>query len=338
MTSDRSAWGSGQTQFFFSLTPDKVLEAVESSGLRCTGRCQALNSFENRVYDVEVESEDGDERPRRVVKFYRPGRWSEAQILDEHAFLSDLAEAEIPAVGPLPFPDGRTLRAMPESGIWFAVFPRVGGRAPDELDDEACLRVGRLIGRIHNVGAKRAAPHRVRLGPETYGISNLEFLLAGNWIAQEVRSRYEAAVRGVCALSSVFFAGAEAHRVHGDCHLGNLLFNAQGAFFVDFDDMVTAPAVQDLWLLIPGADAEGLRKRNLLFEGYEEMRQLDRAALRWIEALRALRFVHYSAWIARRWEDPAFPRAFPQFGSERYWAQETQDMENQLRAVQEAAG
>lgn len=335
-TGGASAWG-GQTRYFFQLTPERVLEAVESSGLICTGRCQALNSFENRVYDVELEDGAG----RRIVKFYRPGRWSEQQILEEHQFLQDLAAAEIPAVAPLPFADGRTLRAMPpiegvDPGIWFALFPRVGGRAPDELNEEDCLRVGRLIGRIHNVGATREAPHRVRLTPETYGLANLEFLLKEGFIEATVRGRYEAAVRAICEHLTPQFKYLAVHRLHGDCHLGNLLFNPQGAFFVDFDDMVVGPAVQDLWLLIPGRDREGLHRRNLLLEGYEEMRQLDRGTLGLIEGLRALRFVHYSAWLARRWDDPAFPRAFPQFGSAQYWAEETQDMEQQLRALREA--
>ncbi len=327
---DSSAWGAGQTQFFFAITPEKVLEAVESSGLLCTGRCQTLNSFENRVYDVELEGGVG----RRVVKFYRPGRWTEAQILEEHQFLQDLNAAEIPAVAPLPFPDGRTLHAT-SGGIWYAIFPRVGGRAPDELNDEDCLRVGRLIARIHAVGAEREAHHRVRLTPETYGLSNLEFLLKGNWVDLAVRSRYESAVRAICDAVAPRFRSLVTQRLHGDCHLGNLLFNPQGAFFVDFDDMVVGPPVQDLWLLIPGKDKEGMHRRNLLLEGYEEMRQLDRTTLSLIEPLRALRFVHYSAWVARRWDDPAFPRAFPQFGSPQYWAEETQDMENQLRAIRE---
>ncbi|MGZ3699318.1 MAG: serine/threonine protein kinase, partial [Bdellovibrionota bacterium] len=254
-----SAWGDERTKFFFELTPDRVLAAVESSGLLCTGRCLTLNSFENRVYDVELDPESpgvsaGPTGARRVAKFYRPGRWSEKQILEEHEFLHDLIEAEIPAIAPLPFPDGRTLHQMPDSGIWYAIFPKVGGRAPDELTSEQLRIIGRLLARIHTVGASREAPHRVRIDPTTYGLANLEFLLERELIPLDFRARYEAAVRAICAQAGPLFAAASTHRIHGDCHLGNLLWNGTQAFFLDFDDMVRGPAVQDMWLLIPGRD------------------------------------------------------------------------------------
>jgi Ser/Thr protein kinase RdoA (MazF antagonist) len=337
----RNAWGAEQTRFFFELTPDRVLDAVEASGLRCTGRCQALNSFENRVYDVELESE----RPgasldaRRVVKFYRPGRWSREQILEEHQFLADLVAAEIPAIAPLPFEDGATLHETP-SGIAYALFPKVGGRAPDEFTDEQLERVGTLLGRVHAVGAARKAHHRIRLTPETYGEANLEYLLR-HWVPADFRARYEAAVRGILGLSTPWFEAAApgAQRIHGDCHPGNLLANAEGHyFFLDFDDMVVGPPVQDLWLLVPGRDTESRVQREALLEGYARMRAFDRASLRLLEPLRALRFIHYTAWIARRWEDPAFPLAFPEFNSHAYWADETADLEEQLRIIRESAG
>ncbi len=326
------------TDFFFSLTPDRVLDAVERAGLQCTGRCMTLNSFENRVYDVEVEAEDGT-RSRRVAKFYRPGRWSEEQILEEHQFLADLVAAEIPAIAPLGFPDGRTLQlthGAPDEQIWFAIFPKVGGRAPEELTDEQLLRVGRLLARIHNVGATREAPNRVKICPQTYGVANLEFLLTGQWIPIEFASRFERVVRKICEVSEPLFSAASIHRLHGDCHFGNLLWNDQGPFFLDFDDMVTGPGVQDMWLLVPGRDEEALRQRALMVEGYEEMRSFDRRTLRLIEPLRALRFVHYAAWLARRWKDPAFPPAFPHFGSHRYWSDETDDLERQLSLIERA--
>ncbi len=331
MTSD-SAWGDTQTRFFFELTPDRVLDAVETAGLRCTGRCVALNSFENRVYDVELESEDGA-KARRVVKFYRPGRWSEAQILEEHEFLQDLRESEIPVICPLPFPDGRTLHRL-DSGIAFTVFPKVGGRAPEEMTPDQLRQIGRLLARIHQVGGNKAAPHRIELNASTYGRQNLETLLATNQIPLEFKGRYEKAVLELCAVTDQRFAElapGSIHRLHGDCHLGNLLWSPGGPFFLDFDDMVRGPAVQDIWLLVPGRDPDSLQNRQHLLAGYEEMRHFDYPSLRLIEPLRALRFVHYSAWIARRWEDPAFPLAFPHFGSHRYWADETHDMEEQLR-------
>lgn len=345
-TSQGHAWGEEQTRFFFELTPDRVLEAVESAGFQCTGRCVSLNSFENRVYDVELETDDG--RPpatpsenHRVVKFYRPGRWNYEQLQEEHQFILDLKDAEVPAIAPMEFPEGGTLRQT-AAGIWYAVFPKVGGRAPSDLQGELGtdrLRwLGRLLGRIHAVGAQREAEHRVRLSPSTYGRANLEYLLQGNWIPLEFQARYQSAVEQICLKVDPWFESTSRHRIHGDCHLGNLLWNDQGPFFLDFDDMVIGPAVQDLWLLLPGrpfgdSSPETQTCRSLLetlLEGYEEMRSFDRLSLRLIEPLRALRFVHYSAWIARRWEDPAFPRAFPHFGTHRYWSDSTDDLEEQL--------
>lgn len=340
-SSPLDAWGDEKTKFFFELTPDRVLEAVETSGLRCTGRCLALNSFENRVYDMELELDGADDAPearqqnpfanRRVAKFYRPGRWTREQILEEHEFLADLRAAEVPAVAPIPFPDGSTLHST-ASGIHYALFPKVGGRAPDEFTDEQCMRIGRLLARVHAVGAAKPAAHRVRLTPSTYGEANLEYLLR-DWVPADFRARYERAVREILRISSPWFASAPMQRTHGDCHPGNLLQNANGFFFVDFDDMVIAPPAQDVWLLVPGRDRESLAQRESLLEAYEEMREFDRSTLRLIEPLRALRFVHYTAWIARRWEDPAFPRAFPEFNSHSYWADETADLEEQLRLI-----
>lgn len=347
-----SAWGDEKTKFFFELTPERVLEAVEASGLRCTGRCAALNSFENRVYEVELElSDDEMDRleaehgsregairaariaSRRVAKFYRPGRWSREQILDEHAFVADLNAGEVPAVAPLAFADGQTLHKMPGADHWYCLFPKVGGRSPDELTGEQLRRIGRLLARVHTIGASRPAKHRLEIGPESYGLANLEFLLKGNLIPLEFAARFRAAVESVCATTKPWFDAAPKHRLHGDCHLGNLLWSDAGPFFVDFDDMVIGPAVQDLWLLIPGRVSEEGERIEALLEGYEEMRAFDRSTLRLIEPLRALRFVHYSAWIARRWEDPAFSQAFPHFGSHRYWNDLTLDLEHQNNLI-----
>ncbi|MBY0472561.1 serine/threonine protein kinase [bacterium] len=343
------------TQFFFELTPDRVLDAVESgmtdSQWRCTGFCMALNSFENRVYDVELESEDAlnaddaDDseksnkvgKQRRVVKFYRPGRWTQEQILEEHQFLLDLQGSEIPVIAPLPFPDGSTLRKTGE-GIWYALFPKVGGRSPDELDRDQLLRIGRLLARIHQVGANRDAPHRMRLNPTTYGTNNLRYLLDGNVVHPDYRDRYKAAAEGIFTAIEPWFTNLSVHRLHGDNHLNNLLWNQQGPFFLDFDDMVVGPPVQDFWLMIPGRfgqspetpeEIEAKSKFEDLLEGYEQLRAFPRATLKLIEPLRALRFIHYTAWLAKRWEDPAFPAAFPQFGTQRYWNDMTEDLEEQ---------
>lgn len=332
------------TGYFYELTPERVLEAVESSGLRCTGRCVAMNSFENRVYDVELELDDSDEgdsspgigsqiKNKRVVKFYRPGRWSREQILEEHEFLHDLKQAEIPVVAPLPFSDGGTLRYVPQAKIAYAIFPKVGGRAPDELTDDQVRRIGRLAARIHNVGAAKDSPHRITLNPMSYGKLNLDFLLAGNWIPLDFQSRYQDIVERLCSLITPQFEKIRYQRIHGDCHLGNLLWNQEGPFFLDFDDMVRGPAVQDLWLVIPGRDQDAMHQRRILLEGYEEFREFDRSTLALIEPLRALRYIHYSTWIARRWSDQAFKQAFPQFGSHQYWSKEVEDLEEQFKII-----
>lgn len=337
-----------KTQYFFELTPDRVLDAVEASGLVPTGRCFTLNSFENRVYDIELDVESLGELydPKnpsskfRIAKFYRPGRWTETQILEEHQFIADLKEAEIPAVAPCKFQDGSTLHQMKDSGIWYTLFPKIGGRAPDELNPEQLRWIGRLLGRIHNVGATGVARHRIELTPESYGLVNLKFLIEGKWIPLEFQARYQAAVEAICEMSAPHFKGVKAHRLHGDCHLGNLLLSQNGPFFVDFDDMVIGPAIQDLWLLLPGRPSEqpeAKRQLELLLEGYEEMREFDRSTLRLIEPLRALRYVHYTTWVARRWKDPAFPLAFPNFGTHRYWSDETDDLEKQLRFIEQNA-
>lgn len=350
----KSAWGDERTQFFFELTPDRVIGAVEASGLRCTGRCSALNSFENRVYEVELERdlERVEDDPtshllayRRVVKFYRPGRWSREQILEEHRFLADLRDAEVPAIAPIPFADGETLHEAPQSGIWYALFPKIGGRAPDEFSSDPSpdgsenklIRIGRLLGRMHNVGATRKAEHRLSIGPDTYGRANLSSLVSGNWIPLEFKSRYVAAAEKIFAHADRLFSGVESHRIHGDCHAGNLLWNQEGPFFLDFDDMLIGPSVQDIWLLVPGRDEASRTQREILLKGYSEMRRFDRAELRLVESLRALRFIHYTAWIARRWDDPAFPLAFPEFNTHRYWADETTDLETQLALIEGGA-
>ena len=200
------------------------------------------------------------------------------------------------------------------------------------------MRIGMLLARIHNVGAQRTAPNRVALNPQTYGVENLEYLLSKNKIPLEYRGNYERVVRDICAKTAELFAKLPQSaiiRTHGDCHLGNLLWNQEGPFFLDFDDMVRAPAAQDIWLLTPGRDTEARQQREVLLEGYEQMRVFDRSSLKFIEPLRALRFVHYTAWIARRWEDPAFPPAFPEFGHHSYWADETRDLEDQWKLISE---
>jgi Ser/Thr protein kinase RdoA (MazF antagonist) len=331
--------GTAETRYFYELTPDRILDAVEACGLRCTGRCLALNSMENRVYQVEVEVDEaggGLGNRFRVVKFYRPGRWSEEQILEEHQFLRDLAEHEIPVVPPVALSGGRTLARVGDLNIWCAVFPRVGGRVPEEPDRDQLEQLGRLIARVHAVGAERQAPHRVRLDSQSYGLDDLASLLEADVMPTGLRDRYRMVVERLCEITAPWFERSAYQRIHGDCHLGNVLWGRDGAFLVDFDDMVRAPCVQDLWLLVPGRDEAARQQREILLSAYEQLRELDRASLRLIEPLRALRIVHFSAWIARRWSDPAFPRVFPDFGSERYWSEELSTLQELLGLIQDA--
>jgi Ser/Thr protein kinase RdoA (MazF antagonist) len=306
---------------FLRLTPDRVLGAVEAGGLEPSGHCSPLTCLENRVYDVRLH--DG----RHVVaKFYRPGRWTREAILEEHAFLRDLREAEIPVCAPLAFPDGDTLHRV--EGIHYAIWPRTGGRAPDELGDEEIAVLGRLLARIHNVGATRPAPHRRALDARSAALEPLAQLEEGGHLPGAFARRYRQAVEAVVGLYESWSAGVPVHRIHGDCHPGNLLRGDEGWFFLDFDDFVVGPAVHDVWMLLPGRDADGRRQRERLVEAYGQFRDFEARWLRLVEPLRAFRFVSYAAWIARRWHDPAFPSAFPHFGSDSYWEAETRDLED----------
>jgi Ser/Thr protein kinase RdoA (MazF antagonist) len=337
-------WGQGKTQHFFSLTPDHVLDAVEQAGFICTGRSQALGSMENRVYEVEVERPQ-DFKIRSpsdrfvIVKFYRPGRWSREAILDEHAFLRDLEESDIPVIAPLQNnqqdAQGETLYIDKSLGLLFTLFPKMGGRSPDELSHENAERIGRLIARMHSVGSTKKADHRIHLTPQTYGLDNLKWLIDSGTVPMEISSRYKTVVETICTLSEPWFSATASHRIHGDAHLGNLLWGQDGPYWVDFDDMVVGPPVQDLWLMVPGRDEWAQASMRAVLKGYELLRPFDRSSLRLIEVLRALRFVHFSAWIGKRWEDPSFPKGFPQYGTPRYWQEQLRDLEEQLVSIRE---
>jgi Ser/Thr protein kinase RdoA (MazF antagonist) len=266
------------------------------------------------VYEVELESDD-----RVVAKFYRPGRWSRETILDEHAFLADLAAAEIPAVRPLPLGDS-TLGEV--NGILYAVFPKVRGRILDELDAEGRRRIGRTIGRMHAVGASRAAAHRPRLDVAHYIHQPLDVLRSGGFVPDGFAARYGDVARRIADAVAGPLGAARVQRIHGDLHPGNVLWSPDGPILADFDDCLMGPPVQDIWLLARGDTEEARRARDDIIEGYELFREFDRATLQLCEPLRALRIVYMSGWIARRWDDPSFPSAFPAFRTANYWAQE----------------
>ncbi|MFQ5415867.1 MAG: serine/threonine protein kinase [Myxococcota bacterium] len=319
------------SDFFDELTPDRVLSAVEQGGYRTTGHCSPLTCLENRVYDVRLES-----GAHVVAKFYRPNRWTRAGILDEHRFLADLQAAEIPVCAPLSFPDGETLHSVRD--IHYALWERVGGRSPDEFDDEQIAVLGRLLARIHNVGAAGSAEHRARLEPGASALAPLAFLEDGGFLPHTCRRRYRAAVEAIAAQYEAQSEGVPVHRIHGDCHVGNLLRGDAGWFFLDFDDFVTGPAVHDVWMLLPGRDPEAARQRTLLIESYRQFRDFDLRWLELVEPLRAFRFIFYAAWIAKRWRDRAFPAAFPHFGTPEYWENETRDLEELVARVTGGGG
>lgn len=318
---------------FSALTPDLVLDALESTGLRCDGRMLALNSFENRVYQIGRE----DDTPV-VAKFYRPERWSDAAIIEEHAYTLELAEREIPVVAPLELA-GRTLNEF--AGFRFAVYPRQSGRPP-ELDDPDTLEwMGRFMGRIHAVGATRQFEHRPALDIETFGTEPRAWLLEHGWIPPELLSAWESV--SAQALEGVRHCFERAGKVatlrlHGDCHMGNVLWTEgadSGPHFVDFDDCRTGPAAQDLWMLLSGERDAMTRQLSDVLAGYEDFHDFDRRELHLVEALRTLRLLHYSAWLARRWDDPAFPAAFPWFNTQHYWQDRILELREQVALMQE---
>jgi Ser/Thr protein kinase RdoA (MazF antagonist) len=315
---------------YAALGPDCVLDALDSVGLRGDGRLLALNSYENRVYQVGIE--DG---PPLVAKFYRPGRWSDAAILEEHAFVAELVEQEIPVVPALEI-DGLSLHTYQD--YRFAVFPRKGGRAP-ELGDPAVLEwTGRFIGRIHAAGRTRVFAERPALNIDTFGRESRDYLLANGFIPQDVLAAWRTTVD--CALDGVARCYERAGdvaplRLHGDCHSGNVLWTDAGPHFVDFDDSRMGPAVQDLWMMLSGERGDMVRQMGDILAGYEDFCDFDSREMHLVEALRTLRLLHYSAWLARRWDDPAFPAAFPWFNTQRYWQDRILELREQIALMDE---
>ena len=317
---------AADNETFYRLTPELVLEAAEEAGFLPSGHTWTLNSLENRVYDLRLE--DGS---HVVAKFYRPGRWTRAELLAEHEVLFDRLAAEVPVCAPLVFADGSTVHER--EGILFAVWPRTGGRAPDELSAEDAQMLGRMLARLHNVGAQGGKWDRPKLTAESYVRQPLEFLLSAGHVPEHCRERYSSAAEALALAYDRLSVDVPLHRIHGDCHLGNILRGEAGWFLLDFDDFCVGPAVQDMWMLFPREGPEVPAVRAAFLEGYRSFGDFADHWWRLAEVLRGMRFIHYAAWVARRFRDPAFQNAFPHFGNDAYWEQETSDLEDQAHFV-----
>ncbi len=340
----RDAADTGTPHPYAALTPDAVLDALAGVGLYGDGRLTAMSSYENRVYQIHLEEPHAGHNVV-VAKFYRPGRWNAAQILEEHTFAAELMAAEIPVVGPLAL-NGATLHDF--GGFAFSISPWRGGRAP-ELDDFEVLEwIGRFLARIHTVGAARPFAARPALDLQGFGIEPRDWLLGHDIIPLDVQGAWQAAcekalklIADHAPLTTATSPQNTGIRLHGDCHPGNILWTPTdrpggGPHFVDLDDARMGPAVQDLWMLLSGDRRQRTVQLGALLDGYEQFREFDRRELALIEPLRTLRLIHYSAWLARRWSDPIFPINFPWFGSSDYWRGQVDTLNEQIEAMEEA--
>ncbi|MEE2786443.1 MAG: serine/threonine protein kinase [Myxococcota bacterium] len=312
---------------FKALDPNQVLSAIDGFGYVCTGRLLALNSYENRVYQIETEDGQG-----LVAKFYRPGRWTLDAIEDEHDFMFELAEQGVPVACPLALSDGYTVDTLDgaAAGIHFCLFDRVRGRVNDEPSIDQLRDLGRLLARIHATGEAGDAPHRPRLSLHTYGHNSLENIRNSAFLPDRLTGPYLEVAESILEQLDGFLDEIPVHRIHGDCHLGNLLWKPEGPVFLDFDDFCLGPAVQDIWLLAPGPDEEARYRRAAILEGYRDYRPFDERWVQLIEPLRALRMIRYTGWIASRWYDPTFKRTFGQLSTPRWWGEEANTLREQL--------
>ncbi len=321
------------TAAFGELTPDEMLDAIETTGIRCDGRFLALNSYENRVYQIWLENEDPV-----VAKFYRPGRWSDAAILEEHQFTLALVEQEIPVIPPSQDSHGDTLHK--HGPHRFALYPCRGGRTPELDNPEHMEQLGRLVGRIHAMGAVQNYQHRLTIDIDSLATKPQAFLLDNNFIPDHLVTAYQTLTGDLIKQIKICFerAGKIRHlRLHGDCHPGNILWTDNGPHIVDFDDARMGPAIQDLWMFLSGDRKYMTARLGDLLEGYTRFFDFNPTELYLVEALRTLRMIHYAAWLASRWNDPAFPLAFPWFNTPRYWEEHILSLREQAALLDEPA-
>ena len=326
-------WGGDKAQSFNSLNQDKVLNAIESLGYNTTTRVLVMASMENRVYEVEIYNDQAKHSSERakIIKFYRPGRWTKEQIQDEHDFLFDLIENDITAIAPHKF-DGESVFEN-EDGLYFCLFPKQGGRAADEWNDELLQQMGRLLARVHSTGLVKKDTHRLSLDVKTFGEQNLELILKNKYIPFELKSEYKIIADEIFSAAKMLYSGIKLQRIHGDCHHGNILLSENRPFLIDFDDMSLGPRVQDLWMITPARDEYSKNQFNILLDSYHELTDFNFKELKIIEVLRALRIIHFSAWIGHRYEDQSFVNAFPQYTDNTYWYSEIQDLKQQLNFI-----
>jgi Ser/Thr protein kinase RdoA (MazF antagonist) len=317
------------THPFDNLTPDRVVSCAEAIGLRCDLRLLALNSYENRVYQVGLDDADPI-----IVKFYRPGRWTHGQIQEEHAFTHELASSGLSVVAPMEI-SGKTLHDA--DGFLIAAFPRRGGHAPELDNFDHLLGLGRTLGRLHGVGQAKQFTSRIHYSLERWLIEPIDYL-AQHWVPQELRRAWDSLGKDLIDRARGLMSDYEPDdgiRLHGDCHVGNILWRDDTPHFVDLDDCVTGPAIQDLWMFLSGDRHQREQQLSELIAGYEDFNDFDTREIKWIEALRTARMVYYSAWLARRCDDPAFPAAFPWFGQARYWSDQILALREQLALMEE---
>lgn len=333
----QNIWGE-KTQFFYSLTPEVIDNSLKQLGIRPTGRVLALNSLENRVYDVEAINFECPEGPYSqdsiVVKFYRPGRWSEKAIKEEHQFCLELQEFEVPVIAPLEI-DGKTLHIESESNLFYSVYPKIRGRLLDELNLEQTQQIGRLSARIHNIGGMGKFQYRPSFDIETYVHSHLETLMALENLPTAGK-HYIEMIKLMEPSLKTNLSQYELQRIHGDMHRGNILWTSQGPFVTDFDDCMNGPIEQDLWLLFPGRDQYSLEDRENFLEAYKTMgKNTPNLPAHFIETMRAIRMIHFNGWIAKRWADPTFKKVYEDFMSDRYWESQLLDLKEQMGHCQQ---
>lgn len=309
---------------FYHLSPYLVLDAVESQGFDPMGVCSPLNSLENRVYRISLDQEQA-----LAAKFYRPGRWTRDQIEEEHQFLQELEREELPLNSPLPLKKGSTIGEI--EGIFFSLWPLKAGRQRDEFSPEDLLSLGRIIARIHTTGSQKPFKHRPEFGTTRYIQEPLDYFSEEDLIDPMVRERYRAAALELGELYREQIGDSPLIRLHGDCHVGNILYRDERPYFLDFDDSLMGPPIQDLWMIAGSNDRWGRQNRVLLEEGYRQFRDFDSRWWDMAELLRGLRMVYYVGWLARRREDPAFARFFSDFGTRGFWEKETLELENLLQ-------